>query len=305
MAYEKRFKAVPPQLFTSNGDIYGKFTIAPDACSLFKVKQQVIINATGQPTLNVEIKRIDGPGTIYIGPSKSNITDRTNLSAYTVALGASIYAIEQPRTAIPEEQIERLTYDEEPTMARRVILVDECGDRVNEANPLPVNATVSVGDVYVQLTDKDNVPNPGDVHDSVRIGDGTDELAINPDGSINVKVESSSESIESIYDEETLVPSGSTVVVTSYTVLPGFITFLQKVDVSGNNIAQYDLLVNSIRIDRRRTWFNGGGLDTTFAFADDPVGGLQLNVGDIIEVIAYNFRPDPGDFNARIQVVKV
>lgn len=303
--YEKRFKAVPPQFFTSDGDIYGKITVAADACGLFKVKQQVVITANTLPNLNLEIKRIDGPNIIYLGPHPGNINDRTDMSAYTVALSSAIYAIEQPRTSVPEEQVERLTYEEEPTVARRVVIVDQCGDKVNTDNPLPVtiDGTVNIADIRITACDDD--PKPGDKHSSVRVSNCENDLEINPDGSINVKVESSSESIENIYNEISLIASGSTTTIVSYTVLAGFTTFLQKADVSGSNIAQYDLLVNGVRVDRKRTWFNGGGLNVTFAFSDDPVGGLQLNVGDVVTVTVYNFRPFLGDFNARIQVVKV
>jgi hypothetical protein len=41
------------------------------------------------------------------------------------------------------------------------------------------------GELEVQLSHQDNVPNLGDVADSVRVGDGTNVLKVNPDGSIN------------------------------------------------------------------------------------------------------------------------
>ena len=71
---------------------------------------------------------------------------------------------------------------------------DESGNAFTLANPLPVelsDGSISIGtvnaEVEVQLSHQDNVPDAGDVADSVRIGDGTNELAVNADGSINVK----------------------------------------------------------------------------------------------------------------------
>lgn len=149
---EKRFYAVSPQVFTSDGTNEGVITIATDACTLFKVKQRVLINATGLPTLKLEIKEIDGIGNIQVGPipqklnfnsggvnPNTGITARTDISAYTLALGANISADAQPRPAIDFAEALRAAYDEEPTVALRNVVVDECGDRITQVNPFPVN----------------------------------------------------------------------------------------------------------------------------------------------------------------------
>jgi hypothetical protein len=168
VAYEKRLKAVPSQLFTADGTNLGKVTI-PDACA-FKVKQQVILSSSTQGPTRLEVKRVDGDTVLFVGPisdhqHKSSISERTNISAYLVADGASIYAEEQKRPNIPEQEIERLTYEEEPTVARRVILVDDCGDKIgsvqdsNGVNRLAVDANVSVdfGDTQINIENPDKV----------------------------------------------------------------------------------------------------------------------------------------------------
>lgn len=194
---EKRFYAVPPQAFTANGTANGVVTIAGEACTLFKVKQHVIISASTLPNLTLEVKEIDNQGNVQVGPIpdgkpgvNTSIDARTNISAYTVALGANISANMQKRPAIDWAEAMRAMYDEEPTVAMRSILVDECGDRINATNPLPVAATfdgtVQVGDIRITACDDD--PAPGDKHSSVRIA-GTNcdnELEVNADGSINV-----------------------------------------------------------------------------------------------------------------------
>lgn len=194
--YEKKLKAVTPQLFTSNGTALGTLTIA-QSC-LFKAKQKVLVCAISLPNLELEVKRVEDDGvTLHLGLPRTPITQRTDISAYTTALLATIEAAEQERPSIPEEQVERLTYAEEPIVARRSHLVDCLGRPYTTDNPFPVqlsDGSINIGTVNaeleVQLSAKDNVPNAGDVHDSVRIGDGTEELAINPDGSINVRVSS-------------------------------------------------------------------------------------------------------------------
>lgn len=136
--YEKRLPAVSPQSFTSDGTTIGTITIAN--ASLFKVKQKVLVRATSLSNLQLEIKRIEEDGvTIHLGPPKTSITQRTDLSEYTLLLSATIEAAEQERPIIPEQEVERLTYEEEPVVARRVVVVDKVGKKVDDTNPLPVS----------------------------------------------------------------------------------------------------------------------------------------------------------------------
>jgi hypothetical protein len=184
--YEKRLPAVSIRAFTSDGGTLGRIltTQAQD----FKVKQQVILNSNTAGQSRLEVKRVESATVLYVGPISTPITARSDISNYLVADSASIQADEQPRPTIPEQEIERLTYEEEPTVARRTVLVDALGNKYSDTNPLPVqvDGDINVGDINVRLSHLDNVPNPGDIADSVRVGDGTDLLGINADGSINV-----------------------------------------------------------------------------------------------------------------------
>src|SRR5690606_32640412 len=97
----------------------------------FKVKQQIIIKSNTQgPTTDLEVKRITDVNTIEIGP-KGKIDARTDLSMFTVADAAQIFANEQHRPSIPQEEIIRAVYEEEPVVAYRVIGVDQNGNTVN------------------------------------------------------------------------------------------------------------------------------------------------------------------------------
>lgn len=126
---EKRFIAVPNQLFTTDGTADGKLTVVYSG--FFKVKQQIIIKSNTQgPTVDLEIKRITDVNTIEVGP-KGKIDVRYDLSAFTVAGGAVIFANEQFRPSVPQEEIIRAVYEEEPVVAYRVIGVDQNGNTVN------------------------------------------------------------------------------------------------------------------------------------------------------------------------------
>ena len=94
------------------------------------MKQQIIIKSNTQPPLELEIKRIDDVNTIEVGP-KGPINNRQDISAYTVAGGATISANEQVRPSIPFEETTRAVYEEEPVVAYRVIGVDQNGNTVN------------------------------------------------------------------------------------------------------------------------------------------------------------------------------
>jgi len=148
---EKRFYAVPPQLFTADGTTSGVVTVAANACALFKVKQKIYLSASGLPDLQLEIKEIDSEENIQVGPiagtlkvpgANTGISARTNISAYTVALGAAIFAVEQKRPAIDNIEIVRATYQEEPTCAVRSIMVDDCGSTFGSDNPFPTTTNI-------------------------------------------------------------------------------------------------------------------------------------------------------------------
>lgn len=128
MAMEKRWAAVPQQAFVSDGTSGG--AIGLTSAAGLKVKQKVTIKADGEPDLNLEIKRIPSETQVIVGPFGS-IDLKQDLSAYTVAKNATISAPLQPRPSIEQKEYERATYDEEPTVAKRSVLVDRFGNYVN------------------------------------------------------------------------------------------------------------------------------------------------------------------------------
>jgi hypothetical protein len=194
MAIERKWPAIPPRLLSANGGTAGQIQLADTRG--FKVKQRIVVSAVSLDNLLVEVKRVVSDTLLIVGAIGKGIGDRSiNLSTYTVALGAFVYAEESDKAALTTEDRLYATYDQEPTVAWRTVLVDQLGRYYETNNPLPVRLTdgaINVGtvnaDVEVQLSHRDDDPNAGDVNDSVRIGDGVDELGINADGSIDVNV---------------------------------------------------------------------------------------------------------------------
>ena len=142
---EKRLLRREPVSFSADGTTDGLITLSA-ACN-FRVKQCITLESSTQPPLVVEVKRFINSNQFYVGEIKKPISHRLDVSAYTVADTATAYAIEQNRPSVPEQEIERITYEEEPVIARRVVMVDECGEIYNDANPFPVEATISTSSI--------------------------------------------------------------------------------------------------------------------------------------------------------------
>ena len=93
--------------------------------------------------------------------------------------------------------------------------------------------------------------------------------------------------------------------ITTFTT-PGVNTqYLQKVEFSGSNIAQYGVSVNSNLMSIRRTNF-GASLDGEVSFLGTPgSNGFLLSSGDVVTISVIHERPYVGDFFARIQTLGV
>jgi hypothetical protein len=143
MALEKRWEAIPSRAFVADGGINpanpGQITLATTID--FRVKQQVILTANSELSLELEVKEITSDTVMYVG-APGSIANRTDLTGFTVAASAQIFALEQVRPQIPEKEYNRAMFEEEPINAQRSILVDDFGNKYNSENPLPVDAQV-------------------------------------------------------------------------------------------------------------------------------------------------------------------
>lgn len=125
MAFERSWEAVPPRAFIADGGAAGEIQIET-SCG-FKVKQEVIISATGEDSQQLEVKRVLSPTLILVGPKNRGIDKVSDLTAYTVAKNSQIRALQQNRNSPGNEIIEKVVYEEEPTVAYRTTDVDKFG----------------------------------------------------------------------------------------------------------------------------------------------------------------------------------
>lgn len=178
------------------------------------------------------------------------------------------------------------------------------GDGVKLVTATQIGGLVGL-DVHLINSDID-IRDLSHLQDSVTIGDPDDDiLDIQPDGSIIVKpgVNTNLSGLKK-YNEVTAVANGVETVVVTHTAIVGRTTYLQKVYVSGDNMAKYRVKLNGTTIETARTYF-GGEIDREIPFDGDKNPGLPLTVGDIVTVTVEHDRPDSADFNGRIQYLEV
>lgn len=295
--FEKRFAAIPAQSFTAAGTTAGVITVADS--TLFKVKQQVTVSASGQLTLsNLEVKSVLTTTTLVVGPQGGSINTFVDVSSYGVANSASILANEQKRPIIPVDELTRASYEEEPVVAQRSILVDKLGRVYDQNNPLPssFSGTLAISDI--RITAADNDPTQGKVHSSVRISDGSHDLSVNTDGSINVNLSgtSSAAGLRITHNEITLVASGSeSNIITITAPLGGY--RIQKIEVSGDNVAIFRVKVDGTTISNKRSWWTNFNQTFDFTRFDN---GLLLAQGQVLTVTVSHSRPNPGNFETTV-----
>jgi hypothetical protein len=295
MAFEQKIAAVSPQAFTADGTSLGVVTVADTTG--FYIKQKVNLQSNSLPEEALfQVKNVLSNTQLILGPNNNSLkaspTNHSDLSAYTVASGAAISAPEQNNFPIPGDDHYNTVFMPAPLMADRVVPVDPHGNFYDDSNPLPVafDGTVSIGDVHILG------PSPAN-----------NELIVNPDGSINVIVESvpsSNSTVVSTYNEIVSLAAGGTAIIVSYTVPVSTQAVLQRAPFSGENVGRYDLLINSVKQDTARTMF-GGDLTGEFTFTTGNDSGLVLSAGTLIQVQVYNPRPYPANYESRIQVLVI
>lgn len=194
-----------------------------------------------------------------------------------------------------DESTDRLRVDADLTVDSVVVEVEL--DYHNDSVAIGDPSTDGILKIYPNGSIDANVEVDAADGDNIAISDGTNTLAINPDGSINVTVEHLVNSVISIFAQVSSVPSSVLTTIVSYTAVAG--DKLKRGVVSGSNIASYDLLLNGSTIDRKRTYF-GADLNSDFFFDE----GLDLSAGDVIMIKVIHTRPSVGDFNGRIEVAQ-
>lgn len=129
----------------------------------------------------------------------------------------------------------------------------------------------------------------------------TDNVLINPATKEGVKAVEEALVQPSVveFDEAPSVPSLGTETLLSYTVPAGKNFFFRSAKVSGSNYAVYTLRIAGVVKEKCRT--HDGSLEGRFLFESTSAkDGVMVPAGAVVEILVYNFRPWPGEFEATI-----
>jgi hypothetical protein len=136
----------------------------------------------------------------------------------------------------------------------------------------------------------------------IKDGSGNSFSSSNPLPVEVVSQNTTNEEVISLFNEVSSVVSGISTTIINYTVPSGKTAYIQKADVSGTNIATYELYINNVLSCKKRTYF-GNSLNETFVFDADSNKGILLPSNSVVNVKVLHNRPDLGDFNTRLQII--
>jgi hypothetical protein len=142
-----------------------------------------------------------------------------------------------------------------------------------------------------------NTPPPGDPEGRRRLSVWVGNTLAEP---IPVTVTAASESAtNNVYNSVPVVVSGVDTLIVSYTIPVGFKGNLLLIEYSGENIARYQVSLNSVVMATRRTYY-GSSLSDHFFFATGSGGGLPLVAGDNVSLRVLQVKPSSAAFEGRI-----
>lgn len=305
----KEFKVYPnvgPLPFTVDGTAQGTITVA-STLGLYQWAE-VVVSAFSLPDKQLQIKRIVSHTQIVVGP-RDNSPSWSSVSFYTVALSATVTLPTQSYdvSLLSDGNIASAVYESHPIAAIRTLNVDPFGDPWSSTNPLPVSFDGSINISDVRITAADNDPVLGRIHSSVRINNGATDLGINTDGSINVNLVSSTPSNQKVllnYNEVSSVGTNILTTLITYTVPVSKTAILQRISVGGENVATYQVLINNVAVETKRTWW-GAGMNELFMYDTGSERGYALATGDIVKVTVIHTRPMMGNFESTMQVIEI
>lgn len=297
MALERAWLTVTPIPLVADGTAQGLVTVADTAG--FKVKGSAYLANTNGLQMIVQINQVISPTQMVVGKQGSSPSSTggaasgavVDISAFTVITGSTIGFPQQPKNKIKTDDIDEAIYEADPTVAIRSVLVDQYGNFYDIDNPIPIifDGTISIGEVEV-------------------IGKNGNTIEPNTDGSINVNVVTTpvvGNVVINQYNGINSVASGATSTVVQYTLpIDQTSGVLQRISVSGDNIAKWTVFINADQIDTRRTYY-GSSLSEYFEFITGTADGVPLVPGDIVTVKVLHNRPYVGDFEGRIQVLQI
>lgn len=98
------------------------------------------------------------------------------------------------------------------------------------------------------------------------------------------------------YQETTGVINGVTTSILNHTFSATKASKIYSISASGENVSLYELFIDSVLIEKKRTYF-GGDLNTEFNFNF----GFSVGLSSVLELKAHHLRPNPSDYNVTLK----
>lgn len=185
--YTAFWEAISPKSFLFDGSSAGEVYLVSTAG--FKTNMKVIIEAIGLPDLRLIVKFVRADDLLIVGPDDKNTSSVTDLTLYTVAVNATIKADQQYRDVVSLATMDRFTYEEEPTVAQRNILVSEFGNKLTATEYAPklgLDVNILGGTITVMPKVEVEISAYGVDYDSIRLSDGNEEVAVSPASQLSI-----------------------------------------------------------------------------------------------------------------------
>lgn len=185
-----------------------------------------------------------------------------------------------------------------------VVIDSASGDNIAikdyQGNELDVNPNGSINVIVQDITlDKNNdsvTAHQGTTPwiSATKQSNGTDITPTNP-----LPVTAFEEAYTNIYSFNAIsaVASGIETTILTYTVPIGKTASIRLSEISGTNIATFNLYVGVTLINRKRTFF--GNLNTSMQFLNK---GYTLTAGQVVSLRVIHNRPFAGNFEANLQI---
>jgi hypothetical protein len=157
---------------------------------------------------------------------------------------------------------------------------------------LPISGSTITGPIDVNVSA---------ANDSIKISDGTDILAINADGSINIAGSTTvSGSVDAVitglneyeYSEALAVAAGGTATVVSHFFATTY--KLRRASCTGENVAVYTVYFDAVAMDKKRSTY------TDFNCCFDYETGIEVPAGTTVTIEVENASTSAGDFSAQL-----
>jgi hypothetical protein len=157
-----------------------------------------------------------------------------------------------------------------------------------------------------RVTSSSSISGPLTIAGAIPIEDSAGNPLTSTGGALNVNISGGSNYTSiSTYNEITNLAMGIETTIVSYTVPSGSSYYLQFIEASGQNLAEYHIYKNSSIIAKKYSSYTEFNVNFDYKTGISSTPGIFLTTGDVVYVKVLNVNNSTADFNARIQIMEI